>query len=136
LPSAIICEIAKYEPSSIMKLALTCKNFNGILQEDLKKIQKIAENNKKLEKVEWAIGNLLEVYSDKMEDEDELNYWYIMNNLNDNAQCVNCKQFRRDRIFSFYTRNDCHLCAYKMFNKTELELSHDFYEMNIIYCLR
>jgi hypothetical protein len=86
--------------------------------------------------VEWAIGNLLEVYSDKMEDEDELNYWYIMNNLNDNAQCVNCKQFRRDRICSFYTRNDCHLCAYKMFNKTELELSHDFYEMNIIYCLR
>jgi len=122
LPAEIICEIAKYDPASSMKLGLTCKNFNGILQKDLKKIQKIAEYNKKLEKVEWAIGNLLELYEEKMDENEFMDFWDIMSNVHDNAQCINCRRFKREIGDGFHTRYVCGKCAYRVFNDSELKV--------------
>ena len=45
LPAEIICEVAKYNPISAAKLAQTCKNFNKILEKQLKENQEIVNHN-------------------------------------------------------------------------------------------
>jgi hypothetical protein len=59
LPPEIIHEIVKHYPGSSSKLALTCKEMNENLQEQLNRIHKIIERNNKLYDIDEKIGEMI-----------------------------------------------------------------------------
>jgi hypothetical protein len=102
LHAEIIHEIVKYDQGCNIKLAITCKELYGTLQENLKRIRKIMENNNKLYEVKKAINNIIYENQDVMDRGHVKAFIKISDNILDNLQCVNCEKLRRDRTFSFY----------------------------------
>jgi len=132
LPAEIISEIAKYNPGSSMKLGLTCKNFNKILEKQLKENQDIFNHNKniygKLEYIEQRRNDLLTDYLTIPGFISKEEYKIVMKDLDDyektllkERKCINCKRMSKDVsknliYYTFYTENVCNGCAHLCFN--------------------
>jgi len=132
LPAEIISEIAKYNPGSSMKLGLTCKNFNKILEKQLKENQEIVNHNKNiyrnLEYIEQRRNDIATKYMMIPGCISERVYKLVMKNLDDTEEkllkerkCINCKRMSKDMskniiYYTFYTENVCNDCAHLCFN--------------------
>ena len=132
LPAEIICEIAKYNPGSSMKLGLTCKNFNKILEKQLKENQDIINHNKNIYRnlgyIEQRRNDLLTDYLTLPGFMNKEDYKIIMEDLDDTEReilnkrkCINCKRMSKDMsknliYYTFYTENVCNDCAHLCFN--------------------
>jgi len=138
LPAEIICEIAKYNPISATKLAQTCKNFNKILEKQLKENQEIVNHNKniyrRLEAIDQRRNDIATKYM-MMGCITDQEFKYIMKNLDDSYEklikqrkCIICKRLSKDmskriNYYTFYTENVCNDCAHLCFNVNPIRIN-------------
>jgi hypothetical protein len=108
LPAEIICEIAKYNPGSTMKLALTCKEFNNILKKELNKIHGIVKNNNKIYKV---VNELKNVRKGKRINLERLSYLINLEiKLVPTLRCINCHKYKGKNMEPFIDKHYCFDC--------------------------